>query len=197
MICTASVPLIDRLLDAEEIRESDLEGADDRLDEESVIEFGNGAYDDVFIETGEETSFSAEGTVMHDLRQMCLELDLDPFMFVGSTFKQGNYSFEITEEMADRLIEGLDFIRQFTNHPHVEDRVDLSTFLPGQFGTTDTWWLVKKTLFIMDFKNGVGQPVDAIENRQLLAYAIAIWDRLGQPELDTIVLIIDQPRLVG
>lgn len=197
MVCTASVALIDQLLTVGEIRESDLEGAEDRLDEESVIEFGNGAYDDVFIETGEETSFSAEGTVMHELRQICLEMDLDPFMFVGSTFSQGKYKFEITEEMADRLIEGLDFVHQFTRHPHVEDRVDLSTFLPGQFGTVDTWWLHKKTLFVKDFKNGVGRPVDAIENRQLLAYAIAIWDRLGQPELETVVLIIDQPRAGG
>jgi hypothetical protein len=197
MVCTASVSLIDQMLTAGEIRESDLEGAEDRLDEESVIEFGNGAYDDVFIATGEETSFSAEGTVMHELRQICLEMNLDPFLFVGSVFSQGNYKFEITEEMADRLIEGLDFIRQYTTHPNVEDRVDLSTFLPGQFGTVDTWWLHKKTLFVKDFKNGVGRPVDAIENRQLLAYAIAIWDRLGQPDLDSIVLMIDQPRAGG
>lgn len=197
MVCTASVTLIDQMLTAGEIKESDLEDSDHRLDEESVIEFGNGAYDDVFINTGEETSFSAEGTVMHDLRQVCLELNLDPFLFVGSVFSSGQYSFEITEEMADRLIEGLDFIRQYTTHPNVEDRVDLSTFLPGQFGTTDTWWLHKKTLFNMDYKNGVGQPVDAIENRQMLAYSLAIWDRLGQPELESVVLIIDQPRAGG
>lgn len=195
MVCTASVPLIVQLLRVGEIKESDLEGDIEQIDEDDVIEFGG--YDDVVLDKRESTSFSAEGTVMHEIRQLCLELHLDPFMFVGKTFSADGFSFTLDEDMLDRLVEGLDWIRQHTLSPYVEIRVDLSSWLPGQFGTCDTAWLYKGQLFISDFKNGVGKPVSAKDNRQLRAYALGVWDMLGRPEVKSVIINIDQPRAGG
>lgn len=197
MVCTASVPLIEQLLRAGEIKVSDLEGEMEQIDEEDIIEFANGAYDDVVLDGRESTSFSAEGTVLHEVRQLCLELNLDPFVFVGKTFSADGFSFTLDEDMLDRLVEGIDFVRQHTISPMVEIRVNLSAWLPGQFGTCDTAWLYKKKLFISDYKNGVGKPVSAKDNRQLRAYALGVWDMLGRPEIEGVVINIDQPRAGG
>lgn len=197
MVCTASVPLIDQLLRAGEIRESDLEGEHEQIDEDGAIEFGDGAYDNVTLDNGESDIFSAEGTAMHEIRQTCLELNLHPMHFVGSTVRADGFAFVVDEDKADRLVEGIDWIRQFTKSPMVEVRVDLNTWLPGQFGTCDAAWLYKRKLYVSDLKFGAGKPVSAEKNRQLRAYALGVWDMLGRPDIVGVVLNIDQPRAGG
>ena len=196
MVCTASVTLIDNLISAGELKESDLEDGE-TVTEDEVIDFNLGEYSDVVLDTRETTSFSAEGTVVHEIRQYCLDLGLDPFDFVGRTFTHDKFSFLIDEDKADRLIPGLDWIRQHTNAPLVEIRVDLSPWLPGQFGTCDTAWVYKNKLYLSDYKNGAGKPVDATENRQLMAYALGVWHMLGRPAVEQVILNIDQPRAGG
>lgn len=197
-VCTASVPLIDQLLAAGEIRERDLEGEDaEQISEDDAMEFGNGAYDDVVLNARESTSFSAEGTVMHEVRQLCLELGLDPFHFVGHRLSADGFSFLIEPDMADRLVEGIDWIRQHTASPDVEIRVSLDPWLPGQFGTCDTGFLSQRLLHISDYKNGVGKPVAAVGNRQLRIYGLGYWDMLGRPDIDGVVINVDQPRAGG
>ena len=203
MECGASVPLILQLTSKGELKESDLEG-DDNIDEDAVIEFGNGQYGDVVLDPSREsTSFSAEGTVMHEVRQLCLELGLNPMHFAGCRMGADGFTFDIDEDMCDRLVAGIDWIRQHTAAPHVEVRVDLSEWLPEQFGTCDTFWLVpvrrseKFDLYISDYKNGVGEPVEAEGNRQLRLYALGAWSALGKPPIRNVILNIDQPRAGG
>lgn len=196
-ICTASVALIERLIAKGELRESDLEG-EEQISEEEIIEQNLDAYEDVVLDpTRESTSFSAEGTVMHEVRASCLYLDLDPQNFVGQKFSADGFSFVIDEDMADRLVEGIDWIRENTSSPFVERRVNLSDWLPGQYGFCDTYWLHRDTLFVSDFKNGVGEPVAAVGNRQLRFYALGAWFELGCPKIKKVVLNIDQPRAGG
>lgn len=204
MVCTASVPLIDRLIAAGELDESDLEG-EEQISEDEIIEQQVDAYQDVILDPSRETTlFSAEGTAMHEVRATCLELDLEPRHFVGLTVHADGYSFEIEEDMADRLVEGIDWIRQHTAAPYIEQRVELSAWLPDQYGFCDTFWLVPvrgrrgtSDLYVSDYKNGVGEPVAAKGNRQLRLYALGAWDQLGRPEVRTVVLNIDQPRAGG
>lgn len=197
MVCTASVPLIDQLLRAGEIKASDLEGEHEQIDEDTAIEFGDGAYDGVTLDDRESTIFSAEGTAMHEIRQTCLEFNLDPFVFVGTKVTADGFTFTIDADKADRLVEGIDWIRQHTRSPMVEIRVDLSPWLPDQFGTCDTAWLYKHKLYVSDYKNGQGKPVSAEKNRQLRAYALGVWHMVGRPEIDGVVINIDQPRAGG
>lgn len=199
MICTASVQLIQMLIERGELRESDLEGEQtEQVTEDEIIEQAIDAYGDVILDpTRESTSFSAEGTVMHEIRADCFYLDLDPHNFVGNVLSADGFTFEITSDMADRLVAGVDWVREQTDKPMVERRVHLDRWLPGQYGFCDTYWLKGTTLFVSDYKNGIGEPVSVVNNRQLRLYALGAWFELGCPEVKKIVLNIDQPRAGG
>lgn len=141
--------------------------------------------------------YAAEGTVAHSVREDALIYGLSPFDFVG-TFRQADgFRFEITEEMAEHLIAGIDWCRTFTDEPHVEVQVDLSPWLPDQFGTCDTAWIHDDTLYICDLKYGMGENVDPTDNKQLKCYALGMWHWLGRPAVKTVLLMIDQPRAGG
>lgn len=199
MICSASVQLIQMLIERGELRESDLEGeVAEQTSEEEILAQQFDRYQNVALDpTRESTEFSAEGTVLHDVRANCLALDLDPHNFVGLTLSADGYSFTIDDDMADRLVEGIDWIRERATNPAIERKVNLNEWLPGNYGFCDTYWLDKKTLYVSDFKNGIGEPVAALNNRQLRLYALGAWAELGFPEIKKIVLNIDQPRAGG
>lgn len=206
MICTASVQLIEMLIARGELRESDMEGeVAEQISEEEIITQNVDQYQDVVLDpTRESTSFSAEGTVMHDIRANCLTLDLDPHNFVGLTLSADGYSFTIDDDMADHLVEGIDWIRERAENPAVERKVSLNEWLPGNYGFCDTYWLVEVRgkseaydLYVSDFKFGIGEPVAAINNRQLRLYALGAWAELGFPKIRNVILNIDQPRAGG
>ena len=165
--CTASVDLIDRL-----------------------IEDGKVALDSTSV-------YAAEGTVAHEIREMCLNLGLDPHHFVGRVMSADGFTFTVGEDMASHLQTGIDWVREMTQAPDVEIRVDLSHWLPGQFGTCDTGWISGGTLYVSDLKYGQGENVEAVGNRQIRIYALGYWAYKGFPHIDRVVLNIDQPRAGG
>ena len=59
-----------------------------------------------------------------------------------------------------------------------EQRVDLTPWIPGGFGTTDVAIIGGKTLHIIDLKYGKGVPVFAEGNSQLRLYALGTLDLL-------------------
>ena len=167
MQCSASVDLIDRL-----------------------TEDGKIAPDSTSV-------YAAEGTVAHEIREMCLNLGLDPHHFVGRVMSADGFTFTVTEDMASHLQTGIDWVREMTQAPDVEIRVDLSHWLPGQFGTCDTGWISGGTLYVSDLKYGQGENVEAVGNRQIRIYALGYWAYKGFPHIDRVVLNIDQPRAGG
>ncbi len=199
MVCTASVPLIEMLIARGEIRESDLEDeTKEQITEDELIEQQIAGYSDVVLDPSREsTSYSAEGTVLHTIRANCLVFDDDPFDYVGRTMSADGFSFEITDDMADRLTAGIDWIREVTSNPVVEEQVSLDPWLPGQHGFCDTYWLTKSALGISDFKNGIGVPVPVVGTRQLRFYGLGAWHELGRPKVKKVILNIDQPRAGG
>lgn len=211
MVCTASVALIERLLANGELRECDLEDeVAEQISEDELLEQHIDGYSDVVLDpTRETSSYAAEGTAMHEVREMCLNFPhLDPADFAGDVMMVDGYRIEVTEDMADKLVAGIDWIRQHVEVPCTEGRVDLGFLMPGQFGTCDAYWLVKvKTpkgrtgewfdLYVSDLKFGAGTPVSAEGNRQLRLYALGAWHKLGRPQIRTIILNIDQPRAGG
>lgn len=205
MVCTASVPLIRRLIAAGELSEKDLEGAEQISEEEIIDGEGLDAYADVVLDSKREsTKFSAEGTVYHTIRADCLTYGLDPAHYVGLEMSADGFSFTITEDMADKLTHGIDWIRQMTDDPTVEQRFSLNSWWPGKHGFCDTTWLTPVPrkrdvfdLYVSDLKMGAGEPVSAEKNRQLMLYALSAWDYYGRPQVRNVILNIDQPRAGG
>lgn len=152
--------------------------------------------------------YAAEGTVAHEVRETCLTFGLEPYHFVGSVMSADGFTFTVDDDMARHLQIGIDWVREHTGSPAVEIRVDLSPWLPDQFGTCDTGWVEMieafpgdgvdaRALVISDLKYGMGEPVDAVGNKQMRLYALGLWHFLGRPEVDVVLMNIDQPRAGG
>lgn len=147
--------------------------------------------------------FSAEGTGMHIIRAECLELGMDPQDFLGHKLKVEGFEFEVNEDWCRWLQPGIDWVREQPGTLFVERRVDLSDWMPGQFGTADTIIVAPDCMTVNDFKGGAGELVEAENNGQLLIYALGALATVGHKLVPTddrdyrIRLVIDQPRAGG
>lgn len=77
----------------------------------------------------------------------------------------------------------------------VEQRVDISSYVPECFGTADCVLIADGQMTIVDFKYGLGVLVSAKENPQLMCYALGaleMFDALY--EIDSVRLAVYQPR---
>lgn len=172
----------------------------------------------------EETSvYAVEGTAAHALAEAVLKNRLyapeqkggkSPWSYVG-TYPLASPSNpdpgpQVDQDMAEyvevyvddvwnRAVEGNGIL-------FVEARCDYSHIIDGgdpvnngsHFGTGDgvSYYPAEKALDIDDLKYGMGVPVSAVENEQLMIYAlgaIPLFDLLG--EIETIRLNIHMPRL--
>ena len=78
----------------------------------------------------------------------------------------------------------------------LEQRLDLSAFVPESFGTGDCIIVAEPVLEIIDLKYGKGVKVDAQDNPQLMLYALgalALYD--GLYDIKKVIMHIFQPRL--
>lgn len=78
----------------------------------------------------------------------------------------------------------------------IEQRLDMSNWIPGCFGTSDAIVVSDQGLYVMDLKYGKGVPVDAVGNYQARIYALGAINEFGSlygfKEIQTIII---QPRL--
>ena len=141
-----------------------------------------------------------EGTAAHQVRSDCLDLGLDAWAFEGTSFRVGDVDYVCDADMAGHLQPGIDWVREQPGEVIVEHRVDLSDWMPGQFGTLDTGIIDRagRRLCVNDLKYGAGVPVDAVGNRQLRIYALGIVSNFDlRHAVDRVDLVIDQPRAGG
>jgi hypothetical protein len=145
------------------------------------------------------SEFAAEGTVGHEVRADSLEFGLEPHDFIGQQMSADGFTFEVDEEMADYLQPGIDWLREQPGELFVEHRVNLSTWLPGQFGTLDAGICSPNLIIIDDLKFGRGVPVSPVENWQLMIYALGFWDNIARRRTNAtdFLIRIDQPRCAG
>lgn len=154
-----------------------------------------------------ESTFAAnEGTAAHELAEMSLVQRKMPQHFVGQTIEVGDDIFEVSAEMAEYVTEYVLEILQVasTRHnpgvvdlPEVEVRFDLDWIgRPGMFGTNDASLAdtAHRKLYVFDLKYGMGEPVVAENNYQLMYYALGILGKVGVEKFDEVCLIIVQPR---
>ena len=80
----------------------------------------------------------------------------------------------------------------------LEQRLDLTGYIPEGFGTADCLIVADGVLQVIDFKYGKGVEVKAENNLQMMIYAVGAlgWARLMY-DVDTVKMTIIQPRLGG
>lgn len=79
---------------------------------------------------------------------------------------------------------------------HIEEQINLTAYVPEGFGTGDAVILADGVMEIIDLKYGKGVSVSAIENRQMMLYALGALDMFGfMYAIHTVRMTIYQPRL--
>ena len=100
----------------------------------------------------------------------------------------------------------LDFLKEtamrFPSAPFValETRVDYGDIAPGGFGTADCIMIGNGTIWVIDYKNGSGVPVEAENNSQMMLYAwgaLRIYAPIYGDTVQTVNLAIVQPHAGG
>ncbi len=140
---------------------------------------------------------AAEGTAAHAL----CEHKLKRMLHRRSKRPVSDYNSDEMEEHTDAYVEFvselLEKAKQNCKDPlvQVEQRLDLSEYVPGAFGTADCLIIADGTLHVIDMKYGLGVLVSAEENPQLKCYGIAalsIYEDLY--DINEVALSIFQPR---
>lgn len=145
------------------------------------------------------SEFAKQGTDAHKLCEYKL------YKALGRNIKdpRPNLDFldEEMEESSDMyaqfVMEQLMKAKESCKDPMVmvEERVDFSHWVPGGFGTGDCIIAADGTLYIVDFKYGVGVLVEAEKNTQMMCYALGALSFLDIIyDIDFISMTIFQPR---
>lgn len=78
----------------------------------------------------------------------------------------------------------------------VEVKLDFSNYIPEAFGTSDAVIIADGCMEVIDFKYGKGVEVSAVENPQMMIYALGAWDAFSfEYDIDRVKMTIVQPRL--
>lgn len=144
------------------------------------------------------SEFAAEGTAMHTVREMALRSGQDVEAYVGQVIGNDGFDFEVTPDWIDWLQPGIDWLREQKGELVVEHRVDLSAWIPEQFGTLDAGVISEDLIIVNDFKGGRGVVVDAERNKQMMLYALGLWENIARHKTKAtrFKLVIDQPRVL-
>lgn len=138
----------------------------------------------------EGSSFASEGTEAHELGERALVTGKD------AEFVSGKYP----AEMREYVQQYVDYVRDLAkdaDHLIVEERLDISAWVPECFGTSDAIVIAKDTIHVIDLKYGKGIKVFPERNTQLMLYALGTYDAFDAiyGPITEIVTHIVQPRL--
>ena len=140
------------------------------------------------------SAFADEGTAAHELAEICLKGDLNPFDFEGKQLPETNW-ITVDKLMCRHVNDYMDFIDEFKGHKIYEQKLDYSEYAQDGFGTADCIVLNGDSVTIIDLKYGKGIKVYA-DTTQTKIYALGVYSEFGMLEdIKTITMIIYQPRL--
>mgnify|MGYP003587214610 FL=1 len=102
-----------------------------------------------------------------------------------------------TDGYVEFVMEAIEEAKRDCGDPLVliEQKLDFSCYVPDGFGTGDCLIVADKRLHVIDFKYGQGVLVDAVENPQMMLYALGalrLFDSLY--DIETVSMTIYQPR---
>lgn len=155
------------------------------------------AEDDLNLPKEQSSVFAQEGTLAHEVADLCLKNRRDAEWYIGKKV----LDTVVEKEMTDYVQEYLDYVLSHENKTSVlytEERVDFSNVVPEGFGTMDAAVLdlTDGTCHIFDLKYGKGIRVDAFENTQGQMYALGLLNELGfMDDIKQFRIHIGQPRL--
>jgi Protein of unknown function (DUF2800) len=148
-----------------------------------------------------------EGTLAHRLGELLIKYDQKlingknyqaQLMKIKTDPLYKNEMLAYCEDYATYVLETFSAAKAHTSDAVLilEQKVNLTEWVPDGFGTTDANIIADSTLDIVDLKYGKGVSVTAVENRQMMIYALGAlreFDYLY--DLQTVRMTIYQPRI--
>ena len=136
----------------------------------------------------QDTDFTREGTLAHEVAEQVARQGI------------AEKCPGVTAEMLEHAREYADYIKEHTPSESaivlLEQRVDISPWVPDCFGTCDCIIIADGKLTVIDYKYGQGVPVSAVGNPQLRLYALGALNDYGFVyDVDTVETHIFQPRV--
>lgn len=151
--------------------------------------------------------YAKEGTLAHEFGELRLKRysgEIDNLEWTERTselVKDSLYSESLEEyagSYADFVWEKYLLAQKTTSDAvlRIEEKIDLTAYVPEGFGTGDAVILADGTMEIIDLKYGKGVQVSAVENKQMMLYALGALDMFGfMYAIHTVRMTIYQPRL--
>ncbi|CAL9970539.1 exonuclease [Vibrio phage D63] len=137
------------------------------------------------------------GTAAHELGEFCIKWGSHPKDCIGMTFNDHIVDEQMTDAVELYTGYANDLSIRTGCKPDLEKRVVMTSLgRTDVYGTSDFTLAdyANRTLYVSDYKHGFGL-VDVVNNKQLIAYAIATLDTLDQWAMfDKVVTTIIQPR---
>jgi len=140
---------------------------------------------------------AAEGTAAHALAEFKLKKALGRDVVRPESKYDGPEMEAHTDDYVQFVMESVEEAKQHSPDPLVlvEQRLDLSCYVPGSFGTGDCLIVADHWLHVIDLKYGKGVKVDAEENPQMMLYALGALHLLeGLYEVESVAVTVYQPR---
>lgn len=147
----------------------------------------------------ESSSFAEEGTEAHALCEYKVKKALGlPAEDPRDGFKYLNEEMEeCSDDYRDFVLEVLEQAKLTCPDPIVliEQHIEYERFVHGGFGTADCLIIADKTMYVIDFKYGLGVLVSALGNPQMRIYALGAMEAFGNLyDIQDIKMTIFQPR---
>lgn len=148
--------------------------------------------------------YADEGTAAHFVATWILQDDLhrdQAMLAVGNlAVAVGDHDWPVSEDMVEYGLEFAEIVRGYIGpgaRAFVDQRVEFSKYIgvDESFGTADAVVVDDRKLVVIDYKYGQGVLVNAVNNSQLMLYALGAmhsFDFLGP--FDMIEMVIHQPR---
>jgi len=143
----------------------------------------------------EGSSYAAEGTAAHHMAHWCLTNAQPTEQAPTGDKLWAEYD---SAEFRAEVQRHIDYVHSYVevDYAAYESRVDFSPWVPGGFGTADVILGVGEELVVIDLKFGKGVPVGAMNNTQLLLYALGALNQFDfEREFRTVKLCVSQPRI--
>lgn len=146
----------------------------------------------------EESPYAAEGSAGHALAEHLIKKHLKQQTRRPVSDYYSDDLLEAVDDYVSFVIGEIEEARRQCADPvfSVEQKVDISDYVPDCFGTADMVIVTDKLVHIIDLKLGKGVPVYAEKNPQLMIYGLGVLEIAEMLfPVETVRLTIFQPRL--
>lgn len=159
---------------------------------------------------GSKTSeYAEEGTTAHELAEYALKSwiygtfypECEEMPVPDEIAKNKYYSEEMRDAVGEYVNFVVDEFYEMGKGPlggsvatYLEEKLDISKFAPGSFGSADVSLVSEQIVHIIDLKYGKGVKVP-VESPQFKMYALGVLTKFGGPKVKRVRMSVAQPRL--